>query len=88
MELKALPGVGDVRVEQLGRLGIVCAEDLLRFYPRAYQDRSVIRPLGQVRDGESCSVRAFVMTAPVLTRIRKGMELVRFRISDGTATAP
>ena len=87
MELKALPGVGDVRVEQLGRLGIVCAEDLLRFYPRAYQDRSVIRPLGQVRDGESCSVRAFVMTAPVLTRIRKGMELVRFRISDGTATA-
>ena len=87
MELKSLPGVGDTRVEQLGRLGILCAEDLLRFYPRAYQDRSVVLPLAQVTDGQSCSVRAFVTTAPSLTRIRKGMEIVHFRISDGSATA-
>ena len=70
-----------------GRLGILCAEDLLRFYPRAYQDRSVVLPLAQVTDGQSCSVRAFVTTAPSLTRIRKGMEIVHFRISDGSATA-
>ena len=39
-----------------------------------------------IRD-RSCSVRAFVTTAPSLTRIRKGMEIVHFRISDGSATA-
>ena len=86
-DLKTLHGVGAARVEQLQRLGILCAEDLLRYYPRTYQDRSIVRALAQVADGESCSVRAFVVTTPTLTRLRKGMEMVRFRISDGSATA-
>ncbi|MBQ2697403.1 MAG: hypothetical protein IJF59_01905, partial [Clostridia bacterium] len=85
--LTSLPGVGEAREALLERLGIHCAEDLLRHFPRDYEDRTVVRALKELREGERCSVRAFVITAPSVARIRKGMEILRFRISDGTAQA-
>ncbi|MBQ3077282.1 MAG: hypothetical protein IJC43_05445 [Clostridia bacterium] len=85
--LTSLPGVGEAREALLERLGIHCAEDLLRHFPRDYEDRTVVRTLKELREGERCSVRAFVITAPSVARIRKGMEILRFRISDGTAQA-
>ena len=40
-----LKGVGPVRAEALGRMGIVTARDLLYHVPRRYDDASTIEPI-------------------------------------------
>ena len=46
-----LKGVGPVRAEKLGRMGIVTARDLLYHVPRRYDDASTIEPLGRLEVG-------------------------------------
>ena len=45
--LKSLPGVGPQRLAQLNKLGLFSIEDLLRWFPRDYEDRRTIRPIAQ-----------------------------------------
>ena len=80
-------GIGEQRAEALHKLGIDTLEDLLRWFPRDYQDRSKIRELATMEDGETACVLARVVTVPVLNRIRAGMSLVKFRIADDSGSA-
>ncbi|HWP80743.1 MAG TPA: ATP-dependent DNA helicase RecG [Candidatus Acidoferrum sp.] len=86
-DITKLNGVGPARAALLQRLGIESCEDAVRFYPRAYEDRRAVVPIGETALGAACSVCGHVMTVPSHARIRKGMELTRFRIADGTGTA-
>jgi len=78
-----LPGVGKKRAELLGRLGIRTVEDLLTFFPRRLEDRSQLRPIAQVRDGEVVLVRGTVR-AKSRVKVRRGLELVKVALDDGT----
>ena len=80
-------GIGEQRAEILHKLGIDTLEDLLRWFPRDYQDRSKIRDLATMEDGETACVLARVVTLPVLNRVRAGMSLVKFRIADDSGSA-
>ncbi len=81
--IRALKGVGDKRAALYEKLDIRTVGDLLRHYPRGYEDWS--RPLmaAQAPVGQPACIRGWVMTAPTEHRIRKGMTLYRFRVSDG-----
>ncbi|MBC7220338.1 ATP-dependent DNA helicase RecG [Candidatus Bipolaricaulota bacterium] len=78
-----LPGVGKRRAELLGRLGIETVEDLLTFFPRRLEDRSQLRPIGEVRDGETVLVRGAVR-AKSRVKVRRGLELIKVAMDDGT----
>lgn len=80
-------GIGEQRAVALHKLGIDTLEDLLRWFPRDYQDRSQIRDLSSLEDGETACVLARVVTIPVLNRIRSGMTLVKFVIADDSGSA-
>ncbi len=80
-------GIGERRAEILHKLGIDTLEDLLRWFPRDYQDRSKIRDLSTLEDGETACVLARVVTVPILNRVRAGMTLVKFRIADDSGSA-
>lgn len=80
-------GIGEQRAATLHKLGIDTLEDLLRWFPRDYQDRSRIRDLSTLEDGETACVLARVVTLPVLTHVRAGMSLVKFRIADDSGSA-
>ncbi|MFO0904522.1 MAG: ATP-dependent DNA helicase RecG [Pirellulales bacterium] len=54
--LQYVRGVGSDRAEKLARLGLRTARDLAFFFPRAYEDMSEIRPIGQLADGVPASV--------------------------------
>lgn len=77
------PGVGKKRAELLGRLGIRTVEDLLTFFPRRLEDRSQLRPIAQVRDGETSLVRG-VVRAKSRVKVRRGLELIKAAVDDGT----
>lgn len=86
MPLRYLKGVGERRAEQLARLDLLSVGDLLHFYPRGYEDWSTIVPIQEAPYGQPCCIKATALGTPVENRIRKGLSLYRFTVSDGTST--
>jgi len=56
----SLPGVGVRRAETLSKLEIRSIEDLIRHYPKRYEDRRQPTPVNSLRDGEAALVRVCV----------------------------
>ena len=83
--LTALPGVGTARAAQLEKLGLRAVGDLLTYYPRSYEDRRQVYAVSAAPAGQRVCVRAMVAERPRLSRIRKGLELVKARAVDGSA---
>jgi len=86
-DIRYLKGIGAQRAAALGRLGIVTLRDLICFFPRTYEDRTKTSPIAALGPGENACVRAIVATEPTLSRVRRGMELVKFRIADDSGSA-
>ena len=86
-DVRYLKGIGEQRAALLKKLEISTVYDLISCFPRAYEDRSVIRWISELEDGETACIRAVVVTTPMLSRIRKGLNLTRFRIADDSGTA-
>ncbi|MBO5938712.1 MAG: ATP-dependent DNA helicase RecG [Clostridia bacterium] len=80
--IKKLYGVGDVRAAAYARLGVATVGDLLRHYPRGYEDRGDIRLLSEC-DGVGKSAHLLtVATEPKSARIRGRMSMLKFRAYD------
>ena len=80
----ALKGVGAVRAKQLAKLHIETLYDLIAFFPRDYEDRTKLCSIAGLKPGEPACFEAMVISNPQLSRIRKGMELVKVRVADET----
>ena len=55
-----LKGVGPQRVELLARLGLATAQDVLFFFPRAYEDLTLQREVHELEEGKLQTVRGTV----------------------------
>ena len=66
-----LPGVGTKRAETLAKLEIKTVDDLLRHYPKRYEDRRRPLQIGELKDGEAALIRVCVL------RINKAPDFVR-----------
>lgn len=82
-----IKGIGEKKAQAFQRLGVISLYDLISFFPRAYEDRSVICNLKDTFDGQFCCIRGTVATEPHLTRIRHGLDLVKFKIYDNSGMA-
>ncbi len=82
--IRFITGIGEQRAKSLKKLEISTVRDLISFFPRDYEDRRKISPLAEVPDGESSCIKAYVITPPRLSRVRKGLDLVKFRIADNS----
>ena len=82
--ITVLRGIGPQKAKVLERLEIRTLGDLLRFYPRAYDDRRETRKISELIPGESACVAAMIASAPTLAHIRKGMDLIKVRAVDET----
>lgn len=83
-EISTLPGVGPKKAAAFGKLGIHCFGDMVGYFPRKYDDRSVICPISLATPDETCCIQAMVASQPTLSRVRRGLELVRFKAADET----
>ena len=84
--LTDLPGIGPARAKKLMKLGLNRLGDLLGHYPLRYEDRRALYTIHSAPAEEPCCVAAMVAEIPTLSRIRKGMELVKVRAVDATGT--
>ncbi len=76
-----LKGVGPVRAEALGRMGIVTARDLLYYVPRRYDDASTIEPIGQLEIGADVTAIGRVRSKGVIPT-RKGLRIFQAVLQD------
>ncbi len=77
--------MGERRAALFEKLHIRTVGDLLRHYPRQYEDWSHPVSIAAAPFGEPCCVRAAVLTAPEERRVRPGMVLYRFLAGDGAS---
>ena len=78
-----LPGIGPKRAETLGRIGIRSLRDALHHFPRRYEDRRSVEPMGSVEVGQHVTVRGTVISSRVV-RLRGRLSLTRVEIADAT----
>ncbi len=81
--IEKIKGVGEARGAGFRALGVSTVGELLRFYPRAYEDWSNITPISQCIIGENACVKATVMFPPKNQRVRGGMLIANGTITDG-----
>ena len=79
-----LKGVGEARAKSLEKQGIYSIGDLLRNYPRAYEDWNNTTFLRDAQINENICVRAIVAQNPQVVKINGGRILVKTVISDGS----
>lgn len=79
-----LKGVGAKSGELFARLGAPTVGDLLRMYPRGYEDLSKPCTIAEAPSNETCCIKAFVVSGRPPARIRGGMTICKVVISDGT----
>ena len=80
--LTDFPGVGPARAARLEKLGLVRARDLMTYFPRDYEDRRKIWSIRSAPLGMKVCIQAMAAEHPRLSRIRKGMELVKVKVVD------
>ena len=85
-DIRFVKGVGEAHAKNLARLGVTDLRSLLSFFPRTYEDRRAFRTIAALVPGESACVRAIVAAEPKLSRIRRGLELVKLRVVDETGS--
>ncbi|MBQ3069429.1 MAG: ATP-dependent DNA helicase RecG [Clostridia bacterium] len=81
--IQFVKGVGEKRAELFHRLGVHTVRDLLHTYPARYEDWSQIVSIAEAPIGEPCCIRATALAKPQEHRIRKGLTLYKFTVSDG-----
>jgi ATP-dependent DNA helicase RecG len=81
-----LKGVGPKIARLLEKVGVRTVEDLLYYFPRAYQDRSRARPISMVIEGEPVLIVVQIRGCESF-RTRSGKSLTKVSVSDGTGFA-
>ena len=75
-------GIGPKKVKLFEKLHISTLQDALETYPRDYEDRTQITRIADIEVEDKYAVRAILGTEPRVSRIRKGMTLVKCTIFD------
>ena len=83
LPLTRLSGVGTKKEELFARLGIESVGDLIRFYPRSYEDWRSPCLIADAPANGLCCVKAYVEKARPPARIRGGMTIFRIKVCDG-----
>ena len=71
------------QLSNLKSLGINAVYDLIYYFPRAYDDRTNIKKIGELKFNEYVVLKANVMSVVNLT-VRSGKKVVKAMVSDGT----
>lgn len=82
MKITALPKVGAKTAELYKKLGVYSVGDLIRMYPRAYEDLSKPVPIADAPSGENVCIKARIVGNNPPVRVRGGMIIYKVTVSD------
>ncbi len=82
--VRYLKGIGERRAELFQKLGITTLEELLYHLPRGYEDRTDVREIISLVEGESVCVRVSLAGGIRSFRARIGARVIQTTVTDGT----
>lgn len=83
-EISQISGVGKYRERHFKRLGLHTAYDMLCYFPRSYEDRSTIKRICDLIDGETVCIKATACTVFKSRRVRRGLSYQKVTVTDNT----
>ena len=84
-EVQFVKGVGPNRVKLLNKLNIYTLGDLITYFPRNHEDRSIPKKIAECIDGEEVLIRAVAITKVTEMRTRR-MTIYKLVVKDETGT--
>ena len=84
--IQYVKGIGPKKAEKLNKLGIYTIKDLLYYFPRQFEDRSIIKKIAQLEDEEKVTVKELITNIESYTP-KKGMTITRIDVKDDTGFA-
>jgi len=85
-DVRYVKGIGEKKAQALKKLGVLTLYDLVSYFPRRYEDRSQFKSIALTLPDETVCIRAMAADEPRLTRIRRGLDLVKFRAVDDSGS--
>lgn len=86
IKVAGVAGVGAATAKRLERLGITTVEDLLKHYPRRYEDYSNLLPINAIKPGPVTIRGQFLQVASRRALRNPRLSITEAIISDGTGT--
>ena len=74
--ISVVKNIGETRCKQLNKMGVETVNDLIEYFPRDYEDKSLFVNISDVVKGEVNTFKAKVSFNPEAHRV-KGMVIVR-----------
>lgn len=81
-KVSIIKGIGDAKAKGLLRLGVSTVWDLLTYFPARFEDRSVVKKIFDLENGETACVNATVIAPPQEHFVRKGMTYYKMNVRD------
>ncbi|SHK82116.1 ATP-dependent DNA helicase RecG [Selenomonas ruminantium] len=82
--IQYVKGVGPKKTAELKRLGLHTVYDLLTYFPRTYEDQSVLTKIADLQAGETATVGGTITNVSERQGGRRGMTILTALIGDGT----
>lgn len=82
--IQYVKGVGPKKKVELNRLGIKTVYDLLTYYPRTYEDQSVLTKIADLKAGCQATVAGVIVNVSDWQGGRRGMTIITALIGDGS----
>ena len=82
-DVKYIKNVGPNRVKLLNKLNIFTLKDLITYFPRNHEDRSIPKKIIDCTNGEEVLIKATAVTRVIETRTRK-MSIYKLVVRDGS----
>lgn len=83
ISLNKIKGISEKRERCLNKLGILSLSDMLSFYPKSYENRTVLKKINSLTNGESVSIRAKVLSIQK-RKINQKLVVTNILVSDDT----
>jgi len=85
-KIEVIKGIGPSKVKLFESVGVRTVDDLLNYLPRTYDDRSSVKTISEIVEGEEVSLKAELAGGIVTNRIRGGLFYSRGKIFDDSGT--
>jgi ATP-dependent DNA helicase RecG len=79
-----LKGIGEARAKLFNKIGVYSIVDIIKYYPRGYEDRSNIVNIDRLKNGESCSIKGTIMARVKESRYKGRLTIQKVDITDST----
>jgi ATP-dependent DNA helicase RecG len=85
IEVKWVPGVGDIFAKQLARVGVFTVQDLLFYWPKQHLNFKERVPIRELEVGQQVTIVGQVLKISDFTSSKNGnLNILNAKISDGT----